>query len=348
MLIVITLLKNNIITRCGEVIWHGHAIFVWQSGHNIIQNNKIHHSARKAIGICGIRVAIMENRSHTFDEGAQTVRWSEIDKAIDMKKDVFSRYLPFLHARDNIIKDNEIYRVLEKIGDGSALNISGAGTGNLVKRNYIHHIATHDSSSAFRIDDWQCMTTVEDNIIYMSNVGAITRKNYNTISNNIIVDVNCIGYYRFASYPDEEASFGSIITNNICYESGPGARFYKAAYLVSEGATYPYHCKADYNLFYCAADKDFALKEIKEWQEQGIEKNSICADPLFTDLKNENFTLLPESPAFKLGFKQIDQSKIGITHAYPSHLKKLEYHEKEDMRVYDRGKDTSIENYEWW
>ena len=35
------------------------------------------------------------------------------------------------------------------------------------------------------------------------------------------------------------------------------------------------------------------------------------ADPLFEDPENGNFTLKPESPALKLGFKPIDTSKIG-------------------------------------
>jgi hypothetical protein len=46
--------------------------------------------------------------------------------------------------------------------------------------------------------------------------------------------------------------------------------------------------------------------------KRGFEKNSIVADPMFKDPANNDYTLLPESPAFKLGFKQIDLSTVGL------------------------------------
>ncbi len=341
-------IRNNIITRCGEVIWHGHGIFLWQSGHNIIEHNKIHHSARKGIGLCGVRVTILRNREHDFDEASRTIRWHEIDKAINWKKTEMERYLPFLHTRDNIVKNNEIYRVLEKIGDGSALNISGAGTGNIIKNNYIHHLATYSASSAIRVDDWQCGTTMVGNIVYMCNISAVVRKNYNHLINNIFIDTNVdIGYVKFASYPDEKEAYGSLLQNNIYYESGNDATFYGKGYLISDEATYPHHCKVSNNVFYCAGDKEYAKNHIETYQKMGIEQNSICADPLFKDIEKEDFSLLPESPALTLGFIPIDQSKIGITQSFPEALKKLEYNPTDEI-VYSRGRDKSKKGYEWW
>ena len=34
--------------------------------------------------------------------------------------------MPFLHTRKNLVENNEIERVLEKLGDGAAINVSGA------------------------------------------------------------------------------------------------------------------------------------------------------------------------------------------------------------------------------
>ena len=39
-------------------------------------------------------------------------------------------------------------------------------------------------------------------------------------------------------------------------------------------------------------------------RKDGIEINSIVADPLFEDIENQNFALKAGSPAFKLGFKK--------------------------------------------
>lgn len=54
------------------------------------------------------------------------------------------------------------------------------------------------------------------------------------------------------------------------------------------------------------------LDEWQAWQNAGWDKNSLVADPLFVDWKNDDWRLKPESPAFKLGFKEIPVDKIGI------------------------------------
>ena len=46
-------------------------------------------------------------------------------------------------------------------------------------------------------------------------------------------------------------------------------------------------------------------------KESGFDIHSIFADPMFKDSKNHDFTLDENSPAFKIGFKPIDVSKIG-------------------------------------
>lgn len=54
------------------------------------------------------------------------------------------------------------------------------------------------------------------------------------------------------------------------------------------------------------------LNEWTSWQQEGWDKHSLVADPLFVDWKNDDFRLQPKSPAFKLGFKKIPVEKIGI------------------------------------
>jgi hypothetical protein len=39
----------------------------------------------------------------------------------------------------------------------------------------------------------------------------------------------------------------------------------------------------------------------------------VAADPLFKDLENHDYTLIPGSPALLLGIDQIDVSKTGLT-----------------------------------
>ncbi len=55
-----------------------------------------------------------------------------------------------------------------------------------------------------------------------------------------------------------------------------------------------------------------AAETFEDWQNLGFDTHSIVADPLFVDPENDDYSLRPESPAFKLGFKPIDISRVGL------------------------------------
>jgi hypothetical protein len=56
----------------------------------------------------------------------------------------------------------------------------------------------------------------------------------------------------------------------------------------------------------------FSGASFEDWRKRGHDVHSQVADPLFTNPSSFNFTLKPESPALKLGFKPIDMSKVGV------------------------------------
>ena len=341
-------ITNNVIHHVGAVMKMGAAIFIWQSGSNIVSNNLIHHVPRKAVGICGIRVPILQKRDINFDEGSKTIRWNEIDKAIVKKGTFWQKYTPFLHAKNNIVENNEVYRALEELADGSALNVSGAGEGNIMRNNFAHHITSH-ASGVMRTDDWQRGTTFENNIIYMANVSGIVHKGYNHIINNILVDCSSKESIRFASYPDEEADYGSKVQHNIFYESSDAIKYYNISYRASEGISKPEDCDADINIFYCAQNVEQAKKFVESKIKDGIEKNSIIADPLFEDVANANFKLKPESPALKLGFKQIDMSEIGLkTAEFPKKYMKYNLQDVDGRKPNFHRNRAGQERYDFW
>jgi hypothetical protein len=54
------------------------------------------------------------------------------------------------------------------------------------------------------------------------------------------------------------------------------------------------------------------VQSFADWKKTGMDANSITADPMFVDLANDDYSLKPESPAFKVGFKPIDLSTVGL------------------------------------
>jgi hypothetical protein len=79
----------------------------------------------------------------------------------------------------------------------------------------------------------------------------------------------------------------------------------------------------DKNCYWNAAGKEIkpAGMSLDQWQELGRDKNSIIANPLFTDPDKFDFTLSPDSPALKLGFKPFDYTKAGV-YGDPAWIKK--------------------------
>jgi hypothetical protein len=60
-----------------------------------------------------------------------------------------------------------------------------------------------------------------------------------------------------------------------------------------------------------------------EWQKLGFDRHSVVADPLFMDPQNLDFRVRLESPALKVGFKNFDIGKWGLTDEFPTKWKNV-------------------------
>lgn len=90
-------------------------------------------------------------------------------------------------------------------------------------------------------------------------------------------------------------------------------------------------------------------KFVESKRKDGIEKNSIIADPLFEDVANANFKLKPESPALKLGFKQIDMSKIGLkTDEFPKKYMKYNLQDVDGRKPNFHRNRAGQKRYDFW
>ena len=328
---------NNHIHHSGQIYWHSHGIVMWQSGDNRVVNNYIHHMPRKGICLAGVRPQFFntdlfpEGAYHLGRENFLSIRWHEIENTEAVKErarsmpweegDVIDwpEITPYLHTRNNVVKYNELYRVAEIMSDGSVINITGAGDGNIVRRNYIHHILNPRLHSAIRTDDYQRFTTIEENVIYRTRSCGLCTRHENYWINNVIVDVRpgssiWIGERRFD---------GTRIVGNILLQPEGEQKFYAFSMKGHiSGDVYEHFGnmssgEIDRNI-YCQLDApEGPATTLEKVREVGHEKNGAYVDPLFEDWENGDFRLKPDSPALKMGIKSIDVSKAGLTADFP-------------------------------
>ncbi|GAA6204572.1 right-handed parallel beta-helix repeat-containing protein [Thalassotalea sp. SU-HH00458] len=317
-------ITNNIIHHVGEIIWHGHAVFAWQSGSNTISNNWIHHVPRKAVGVASPRIQILMKKHEDFDEAAKTIRWNEMDLDVEWTDDTQAHFMPYLHSKNNIIENNKVTKTLLQLHDGASINISGAGEGNIIRHNYIYDV---DYIGA-RTDDWQRGTTTTQNIFENAGTG-IVHKDYNHITNNIFINTNGEAI-RMRAFPRQYFKPESIIQHNIFTKGRRdpyGARdlWNTAEFFATKKGTkmIPYEYLLDNNTFAFEGADEF----LKPHQENGVELNSVTTvQQQFVDVANRDYRLVEGAKALETGFKPFDVSldSFGVTKDYPKHLLKLD------------------------
>jgi hypothetical protein len=258
--------------------------------------------------------------------------------------DAWYQYEKSFHSRQNEVARNEIHHVMETMGDGNGIYISGCGKENHIYQNFIHDCMGASMGAGIRCDDFQNETIVEGNVVH--HIGSVqvgistTGKNH--IIGNIIADIfpsprplrprNIVhGYicvpaeFPYGTQYTRINLAGARIQRNIVYSyrkdylpileygsfsKGPGDRL--------KGTS------TDHNVYWCTEDPQWGQRYLDQEQAKSVEQSSRNADPLFVDLEHGDLRLRPESPALKLGFRQVDFSRIGLLPNHP-------YHRKEKM-----------------
>jgi hypothetical protein len=311
------LVYNNHIHHIGKIYIHSPGIFLWQSGENRVANNLIHHTPYSGMIVSGFMTHFFERADNR--ELVRTIRWQEVGGERSEKTE--AEALPYKHSHDNTIEYNEIHHVMETMGDGNGIYVRGAGAGNVLRRNYIHHlVAPMHMQAALRTDGGQRDTLITENIIYKCTAQGIILKLNNRAENNLVIDLIAPprGYYMsLREGPMTEA----VIKRNIFYASTDNVTFIdelkpgkgkqtedsrgRELALAKDADT-------DYNIYFCAEDPTLGDAMLTNQQRDGVDAHSLAVDPLFVDLEKGDFRLRPDSPALKLGFVPIDVSKVGL------------------------------------
>ncbi len=207
----------------------------------------------------------------------------------------------------HIIEYNDVFNTVLETSDHGAFNSWGRDRFWHPNRGVMNKIMADDPEMPY----WDAIHTTEirnnrfrcdhgwdidlddgsSNYILSNNVclnGGIKLREgfYRTVENNIMVNNSFHPHVWFKNS-------GDVFKNNIVMTD------YKDIRLSGWGK------EVDYNLF---PNKEALLKA----QKNGTDTKSIFGNPMFEDPKNGNYTLAENSPAFKIGFKNIPMDNFGV------------------------------------
>ena len=126
--------SNNWVHHIGEIYWASPAIMVWQSGENRVTHNLIHNTPYSGITVSG-RTGWSSETDATFR--AREVKlpaYETLPSASSGSNAVHREWWEarekYMHGRKNFVAWNDIHDVMERMGDGNGIYISGTGKEN--------------------------------------------------------------------------------------------------------------------------------------------------------------------------------------------------------------------------
>ncbi len=327
------LIVNNEILDIGQSYWHSPAIFIWQSGGNRIAHNLIYNTPYTGIVISGPRPQFMNPRMKGLRELTGTVNHANIGN-YDWDQPDWYRFEPYaevwdemiekyLFASDNVVEYNELHDIDLTIDDGNGIYFSGTGLGNVARNNYLHNNTAVFLHGIIRADDQAKDVTISENIIYKFTNEGIKIKHPASVTNNYIINWQWSQWWHGLNYPKQyfinvspvgPDIKGTVIQNNICYQSeGETEPYFGVSiyYPLAKQTSYS-DLVVDNNLYFDAGNDPDNTKKLEEVRANGLDLNTMVADPLFEGFDDAGFRLKGNSPAFKLGIKQIDIENMGL------------------------------------
>ena len=271
-------LRANRIHHIARQWWQASAILVHQSGYNEIVDNHIHDTPYGAITlISGREGAFLDEAIDTGIDG----RLNDEDTFGPGPREWFFT-IAHLACRHNRVAHNDIHDVMQKIGDGNAVYISGTGWGNVIEANFIHDIPTSNLHSAIRTDDMQWYTRLSRNVVCRCNGAGVTLKHVNDITDNVLVDTATLGGITVRRGP----SWGASIRRNIIVHTRipEGLDKPPLPFFSDGGMSGRFEeLNLDDNLLWCHSDPAHAERCLQTMKEKGKQAHGIAADPRFVD-----------------------------------------------------------------
>lgn len=202
-------------------------------------------------------------------------------------------------AQENVIEQNLVHDIgRSMLADMGGVYTLGTCTGTVIRNNVFHDIWSSTYGGwAIYFDEGSTGVVAENNLAYRCKSNGF-HQHYgkdNTLRNNVFA----LNHEAQIARTRKEDHFTLLFDRNIVY--------WTEGKLLS-GNWDGNQFRWEKNLFWNPA----GTKGLPEkWKEQGLDQESVIADPLFVNPEKGDFTLKPDSPALKMGFQPIDVSKVG-------------------------------------
>ena len=213
-------------------------------------------------------------------------------------------------CRENIIEFNHVHDVGQgRLSDMGGIYTLGPQPGTVIRNNLFHDI------TSYTYGGWGLYTDEGSNGILLENNVAFRCKDagfHQHYGSSNVVRNNLLAFNRNHSVMRSRAEphLSFWFTNNVVIaDSGTllGSNWQGTPTNYFMAGNVWFDTRSATN----AAAHRFAGKTFEAWQKTGQDAGSLLADPLLKDPQRPQLGLKPESPAFKIGFKQIDMSTVG-------------------------------------
>ncbi len=220
-------------------------------------------------------------------------------------------------SRDNLIAWNHIHHLGQGLlSDMGGIYTLGVQPGTVLRGNRIHDVrSAHYGGWCIYPDEGSSHILIEHNVCHDADRNAF-HQHYgreNVVRNNIFA----FGGEAVCTYSRLEPHRGFTFERNILVTRGIPLWNKVQSDERSGLALERSRIICDLNLVFDADGAEPRIesagdsRSFSAWQQAGLDRHSLVADPGFADLEGRDFTLAADSPAFTLGFEPIDTSRVG-------------------------------------
>lgn len=220
----------------------------------------------------------------------------------------------FSKTADNLIKKNHIHHIGQgALSDLGGIYLIGPQPDTYIKGNLIHDVyCRYYGGQAIYLDEGASYVTIENNICYNVYSNSINMHFglMDVTRNNILEagDRGALNHWR------QEMHISEVEMRNILFSQND-LPIYGAAGedVVTDNFI------TDNNLLFAYGQDEptmYIKHGVRKYHEDAkaeheLDIHSIIADPCFKDFDNKDFTIDENSPARKIGFKNIDMTDVG-------------------------------------